>query len=139
MASLLKWKPIKNAPRQKYPLIVVHGFYPSGLNDRGYPYTTDPWCVFWHENKWERWPHRRRQPTHYIELPDNIDDWEPIKNAPRQTDPVIVVMGHYPSQRGYINTEPCCVFWKHDEWARWPYSNINPPTHYLKLPPLIRK
>jgi hypothetical protein len=136
MASLLKWKPIKNAPKQKYPLIVVHGFYPNGLNDGGCRYTTYPYCVFWQNDKWERWPHRRKPPTHYLELPDNLDEWEPIKSAPRQKHPLIVVIGHYPIQKGYMNTEPCCVFWNEDYWARWIYSNIN-PTHYLQLPPLI--
>lgn len=134
MTGSLKWEPIENAPRQKYPLIVVHGFYPSGLNDSGYRYTTDPWCVFWQNNKWERWPHQK-PPTHYLELPANIDDWEPIERAPRQEYPVLLAIGHYPSQNGYINTEPCCVFWK-NEWERWVYPL--PPTHYLELPPLIK-
>lgn len=134
MTGLLNWEPIENAPRQKYPLIVVHGFYPNGLNDGGYKYTTDPYCVFWQNNKWERCPHKK-SPTHYLELPANIDDWKPIENAPKQKCPLLVAIGRHPSQNGYINTEPCCVFWK-DEWRRWVYPS--PPTHYLELPPLVK-
>lgn len=136
-SSLMEWKPIENAPRQKYPLIVVYGFYPNGLNDRGYKYTTDPYCVFCQDDEWERWPYPI-PPTHYLELPDNIDEWEPIKSAPRQEKSIIVAIGRYRSPEGYINTEPCCVFWQDDEWARWFFQLLN-PTHYLQLPPLIRK
>lgn len=56
------WQPIESAPKVKHPMIVVRGHFA----DRNY--TTDPWCVFWQDGKWERWPHKDA-PTHWMPLP----------------------------------------------------------------------
>ena len=56
-------QPIETAPRQKHPMIVVRGYFA----DRDY--LTDPWCVFWADGAWQRWPHND-QPTMWVALPE---------------------------------------------------------------------
>ena len=58
----MKWRTIDSAPKERGPMIVVRGVF----KERGY--VTDPWCVFWQEGKWQRWPHED-PPTHWLELP----------------------------------------------------------------------
>lgn len=60
-----EWLPIETAPRQRNPMIAVMGILDSG-------YVTDPWCVWWQEGEWQRWPHKE-QPTHWIPLPATGD------------------------------------------------------------------
>lgn len=59
----MEWQPIETAPKVKSPMIVVIGHFKKRN------YITDPWCVFWQDGVWERWPHRDR-PTHWMPLPD---------------------------------------------------------------------
>lgn len=55
------WQSIDSAPKKKTPMIVVMGVLASG-------YQTDPWCVWWQEDVWHRWPHKE-SPTHWAPLP----------------------------------------------------------------------
>lgn len=57
----MEWLPIETAPRERDPMIVVRGILSSG-------YVTDPWCVWWQDSAWIRWPHKE-QPTHWLPLP----------------------------------------------------------------------
>jgi hypothetical protein len=62
------WLPIATAPKSLAPMIVVRGVFA----DRHY--VTDPWCVFWQEGAWQRWPHSD-PPTHWMPLPElTLDD-----------------------------------------------------------------
>jgi len=60
----MNWQPIETAPRALKPMIVVIG----NFTDRNY--ITDPWCVFWQDGAWQRWPHKD-QPTHWVPLPED--------------------------------------------------------------------
>ena len=58
-----EWQPIATAPKKIHQMIVVRGYFP----DR--KYLTDPYCVFWQEGKWQRWPHAD-EPTMWMPLPE---------------------------------------------------------------------
>ena len=57
-----EWRPIESAPLEREPMIVVRGYF-ADTN-----YWTDPWCVWWQEGAWQRWPHSK-PPTHWMLLP----------------------------------------------------------------------
>lgn len=60
-----EWQPIETAPKEKTPMIVVIGLFGN--------YVTDPYCVFYSNNEWCRWPHVK-QPTHWMPLPEPPKD-----------------------------------------------------------------
>ena len=70
------WLPIETAPKERTPMIVVLGILTSG-------YVTDPWCVWWQEDAWQRWPHKEA-PTHWMPLPP-----PPGQEQPAQPDHIV--------------------------------------------------
>ena len=64
-------------------------------------------------------------------------NWQPIETAPKDTREMFVVRAFF-VRNGFTGgieytSDPWCVWWDGDGFARWPHNF--PPTHWTSLPP----
>ena len=61
------WQPIETALKDKV-MVAIIGVTSGNVFTGGRPYTTDPYCGWFQDGKWQRWPHNWN-PTHWMPLP----------------------------------------------------------------------
>lgn len=67
----MEWQPIETAPKDRKMFVVQAFDVETGLStpSGGRRYTTDPWCVWYSNGEFVRWPHPF-PPTHWVPLPE---------------------------------------------------------------------
>ena len=66
----MEWQPSETAPKDRKMFVVQAFDVETGLStpSGGCRYTTDPWCVWYSNGEFVRWPHPF-PPTHWLPLP----------------------------------------------------------------------
>lgn len=68
----MNWQPIEAYPKNDRKMRVVKAFaMPYGPSHAELTYNTDPYCVWYQDGVFVRWPHSF-PPTHYCEVPEDI-------------------------------------------------------------------
>lgn len=62
------WKTIDSCPKDRTMFVAIGVTAGNGFTG-GRPYKTDPYCVWFEDGEFCRWPHNWK-PTHWLELPE---------------------------------------------------------------------
>ena len=65
--SVNEWQPIETAPKDRTMVVLIGVTEGNGFTG-GRPYRSDPWCGWFSDGEWQRWPHPW-PPTHWMPLP----------------------------------------------------------------------
>ena len=61
------WRTIETAPKDRTVVVLIGVTEGNGFTG-GRPYRSDPWCGWFSDGEWQRWPHPW-PPTHWMPLP----------------------------------------------------------------------